>query len=763
MQEKNDIATSAKTPLLNPKELSSIYCELQGSTTNIPQYKDDPDSIGIENAFKVDFRQYVGETDPLPSSSKNKAVSASPLNQIFALLKNENRLMLQANAGTGKSSLILRLVDALTSTAHRSPDLLQLNKIGINKVLILEPTTAITEQLRQDFTSRGLSVPALDNQANRDEIRAAQDSEVVICCYDSLMKIEGFINSKTLIVVDEFHQLVVDYDFRNKERFNYLIEQIYKGRLLFMSATPLYYFCLPKNLSPYFGFKLVVGVAQIQQKVTMKPTIYQGRRKDVPAYLLSNYVNRNELLAVKFDSVMNLGIANDIAKENGFKSDMFTSKKRENKEGNKNYQSLMKNGTFEDRLNVIWFTTLLEAGVSIKEEIKNIVLVDVNEWNRAIQLMSRARYNHATGVNKNVSVVLLETEESRKKERPRSLPVIQRLYNKIGYAKHLAGVKEQYSNGELSTKLFTDTENERHYTITKEDGKEAINLLWILHKVYKESQQVGQEMTLKRIARFDNRVSVAPVQFIEVHKDPQFEAIREQAKAKEEQDLEALKSLLTNDHETLIHHCYKQTRDEETKENLWRAFPFLDKKDNISLEEFRHKNNLKSSSLITPYIKDIAFLHEHFRKVKLLDIIRFTCNNDREKVSNIVNDIKAKNRRFRARYSKKDISRNDRLFYEREQVINKKLGQLYRDLKRGQAKEWRTAKEWADIVNKALLKQSNKNAKITQKKAMETVKFLYEVEEKRTMKKGKRSRLYKLSKSYEMDDWEQLIIHNNKD
>ena len=211
-------------------------------------------SIPVKNAFKFPFQQYLSE------NIENK-LFIKPLDFIYRSIIESKKIIIQALAGTGKSTSIVELIN------NRFDNLVPL---GIRKIIIIEPTTSITKQLWEDIKAKhkmtfcasetfytNLStgkdpyphyngVGKLYNGARQKEKEfAIYDSIITVACIDSFNKIPTDIIEYSLIIVDEFHQLVNDYDYRNKEAFNLGWEKIQLAkRIVLMSAHPKLLFLL---------------------------------------------------------------------------------------------------------------------------------------------------------------------------------------------------------------------------------------------------------------------------------------------------------------------------------------------------------------------------------------------------------------------------------------------------------------------------------------------------------------------------------------
>jgi len=286
-----------------------LFC--LGANHRLTSYEDDPDSMAIDHCYKLDFAQHIGQEQP------NK-YGIKPLDFILHQIKEHDRLILESLAGTGKSTVLTKIVHqsqrsqtpqsvAIQVDSLISPNLETLSKLGIDRVIILEPTTAINAQLPEAFKEVGLTVAAIDNLADENDLQTALQSRVLMVCYDSLKKVYHLLTN-ALVIVDEYHQLPIDINFRSPTAFRLVIDGLEKAKkVLLLSATPNYLFTLPKEVYSGFGYKLIKGVPSVQNQIIIQPFACEGKRMDIPSYIFENSPKEQGLITIKFDSKANLG------------------------------------------------------------------------------------------------------------------------------------------------------------------------------------------------------------------------------------------------------------------------------------------------------------------------------------------------------------------------------------------------------------------------------------------------------------------------
>lgn len=685
--------------------LKEFILHLIGSNTRISKYKDDPFSIAVPHCYKVHFDQYIGQSKP-------NQFGVVPVESIKQRIAENHRLIIQSLAGTGKSTLVKMLIHQgeLDKDKIRIPDLEFFKSIGIDKVVILEPTTAINNQLFLDFKKEGLACGQLDSTITKFDEETAQQSSVVFCCYDSFIKMSLDL-SKTAIIVDEYHQLVNDFSFRHKERFTYLIEKISNAkRSIFLSATPNYLFTLPSKIHSAFGYKLLKGIPSTKNQLEVQPIIYDGKQKDITTYITENREEKG-LTTVKYDSKTNIDAIVQSLEMEGKKCDRFYSgsPKGERKENNENYQSIMEHGRLTEQLDFLFYTTLMEAGVSIKDRVTLNAIVDCNSWQKFIQLASRARYNKNTGANQLHKVWVFRSEDSIKKE-PQNYSnnkgVIEQLKDYLSTANKLSNLSNDMDREikELEQHTFNTKTDESNLKILHSRNTKGIFepcILGILNILYQKEQKAPFALFLERIKRFDNRVQIKPIKTEKLTEHEELEEIRASQKVdKEIASKEFLECLNSDFNMTVEAVCYLD------KKGSFKRFIRSVLETNTPLKrdiiEFISKHEKafqgKSQKRVIGNIAKIIYNNRSIAKQKVVNTV---LNNDPKRVEQYISVLNQQ-RRTSALYVEYDnVAGYDKYNNARYTNIKKEVAQLNKDINRNRRGEWVKSSTIKQMVNRA--------------------------------------------------------------
>lgn len=713
-----------------------------GCNSLIESYKDDTDSIRIDHCYKIDFAQYLGQTEP-------NQYGVTPIDFVLHQISQHDRLILESLAGTGKSTLLTLITHQGVTNARNltTPNIEYLRGLGIDRVIILEPTTAINTQLPQAFKELGLQVAAIDNLSDTNDLKTALESPVMMVCYDSLAKVQHLL-SNALVIVDEYHQLPIDINYRNPKAFRLVLQGIKTAKkVVLLSATPNYLFTLPKEVCNDFGYKLIKGVSSVQNKIVISPIIYNGKRKDLPLWVIENSPKDEGLITIKYDSKDNLAATNESLNNRGIACDFFHSGNPSRKENNVNYNSIMKTGYLSQKLRVLLYTTLMEAGVSIKENVVLNALLDVESWQKGIQLISRPRYNVSTGANKVINVQIFRSLKSTKKEfiQPKT-SIVERFKKELDKAQNECDILNGNTfDGDKSPKTkANDKKLEDVCFFNQDTNLYEPCVLWILRLLYEQEKNVPFEVLLKRMQRFDNRITINDIKDIEINVYPDLEEIRAVQKlSKEDANNRLLDLTKSNPLDVAQTVCYlhKNTDFKEMVKDVLKLpqVPKATVSDFLTAADGAFTGNEPNR-----IIKDICFFVEQGKCIE--SAVNTVVSTEKKEIEDLKSQT-ARKERHNGVFNG-TISAVAQLQYGRERAIVKRLDIIKRDGKAGKRSEWLTSKDVTTTINKAIKGLDSEYKEfltlVSQSKAMVILNDLYEVERMQKREGKKRVWVYKI-------------------
>lgn len=327
----------------------------------------------FSNVFHTPIKEYLCDTDLSYLQLKN---------HLWLIQK----LILQSPTGSGKTYLIL----------HRwANDPAFFEKMGIERIVYLCPTKSLGQQQAH---KHGIPFLSSLEKVNTTEIAK---SKVIAATFDQVKKLPKEWTITSLFVVDEFHTLTSEFDYR-AETMRRLLSLIKSAKnVLGITATP--------NLSLVKHLNYGLGVAEFEkkekaQKINITPIfLKKGGAKDVLADIEKRR-DKEKITVIKFDDVDLLNSYKEkLIKKHGESAVTLISSKTEAMSvNNAHYQSLMKTGRVGEEAKIVLCTKSLESGVNF-EFPAEIFYVFPLSTSSLLQMLTRPRINRQLDINLEVN------------------------------------------------------------------------------------------------------------------------------------------------------------------------------------------------------------------------------------------------------------------------------------------------------------------------------------------------------------------------
>ena len=469
---------------------------------------------------------------------------------------------MQAAAGAGKSTALIELADIFLNTDSYVNKLYFDANSRINRLVIAVPTVPLAEQLHKSFPNALLICGKV---RDREELRIAQ---IVICTYDSVLGVG--VNENTLLVIDEAHQLVSEYGYRSKATKSVLFAMHSAKYTLSLSATPNYLF------NQYFGFKLIFGVAEITNTKHINICEYTGKKAELLPYIIdkvSDTKSQNKgVTIVKIDNLTLARAGAEYAHKLGLTSEIFAGRNESYRDKNENYNSILNLSKLATKVDIIFTTCLIEAGVSIKDDIAHLYICDTLNADKLIQQLARPRYDANTGANKVLNATIFIKKDD--KEKPAKYinfdDCLAFSAEKVDY------LNSQKSNDYADKKLKDDPKN---YIYQDADTSYKVDILALLFDVNECTATKDVNLLSQRLKYTDKTISSIDFSTVILNENTLFAECLEGIKAQNEADKKAAVSALVlavNNSETnfdlVVLHLLSLTKDIYLRARLVRVF-----------------------------------------------------------------------------------------------------------------------------------------------------------------------------------------------
>jgi superfamily II DNA or RNA helicase len=301
---------------------------------------------------------------------------AHTLKALTNLVASASRLVLRAPTGCGKTYTVLR---------HIAPE--HYKKTGGVTVLAV-PTVAMAEQIKNEYHDlKPIVITGNESDLHRLYADEPLDTCIIISVYDSASRLLDIISEKnTLLVVDEMHKLVSDYNYRTSavRIMLCLIKQAH--RVLALSATPeLLFHEAPLNFT-YCTIKVeqerplhVHTRTYDKRDAAVLATIRDILHRHPSTTILLN-VNSKKLLRRTKILLMKSGLPESAV-------DIVT---RDTMDTSPEYRAATEQSRFTRP--VILSTNVLDCGVNILNEGRaHVIMVDEKNEDTVIQVANRFR------------------------------------------------------------------------------------------------------------------------------------------------------------------------------------------------------------------------------------------------------------------------------------------------------------------------------------------------------------------------------------
>jgi hypothetical protein len=425
-----------KNALLSPAPLRSIT--LTKSGTQIP-------------AWQLSIHYKLSDEKPALKALTN-------------LLDSASRLVLRAPTGCGKTYTVLR---------HIAPE--HHKKTGGVTVLAV-PTVAMAEQIKNEYRDlKPIVITGNESDLHRLYADTPLDTCVIVSVYDSAARLLDVISEPTtLLVVDEMHKLVSDYDYRTSAMRTMLrlIKQAH--RTLCLSATPELLF----HEAPLSFTYCDVDVQQ-KRPLRFRQCAYDKREEAVVASILqtleaSNSSSDNTTILLHVNSKKLLKRTHKLLVKHGVPENAIDTITTDTLDTSPEYKSVTETSRFTRR--VILTTSVLDCGMNILNAGRaHIIMLDEKNEDTIIQVANRFRtaddiavhlFSATKKQNKKAATLPLFTEQHHFLHTRLTAEMVAEAFNASAGRNHTAdcGVGRKSTSRLADTMLHFDNKNNRWST-----------------------------------------------------------------------------------------------------------------------------------------------------------------------------------------------------------------------------------------------------------------------------------------------------------
>ncbi len=702
-------------------QFTPILTNILKSNDSIKQFKDDNYSIAIPHCYVVNFDQYLTDKQ-------------NNIEQLTQIISTHKRTLIQSAAGTGKSWGFFEVAQKLLSSEK------------YQRVVKVVPTLAICGQISNTAKEKGIYAYELKGSKNWsiDDEEGLRNSDLVISTYDSLTKIPLHYFNDTALFIDEAHQLCNDISYRNKAMIK-LYDYLNKATTVcYMTATPNYFF-FSDLVKPYLGdIKLIIGKHNLDNKIKVQIHTEVKNKKHAKVFLEEGVSNsKDSTICMKLDDSKVLNTWCDMDEKRGISSDYFTSQDSKQSTENKNYNSIQETGKLSSYLAILYYTTLMEAGISFKFLVSSIVVFDTKAACKLIQLATRARYNQLSGINKNIDFHILLSKQKNQYSKGRTGE--QQLKKHIETSIQLAELYNDSHSGDKRINKKTDFYQSFIYKDI--DGIWKVCIFSILHQIFKDQQnEQTPELLAKRLSRYDSRFLIENIAPLHIDKTPELTKLLQEVKVQHEVIKDkAIQSLCENPLKTIAAYLTR-LKDVDRKDSIRLALliPKFDKEDLIQYTQENKESFTRGGVKVIGKIVNLISKRNKHLGSSLIESISLieqkgikALEESTESALQVarIKLVKSSMRKFKkGEYELIEASEHDQLQFSIDRAITKVFDKIRDNASQGRIKGKLTALQITKKINKAIKGLITKP--IGRNKAIARLKVLYE------LKKNSKTKLY---------------------
>jgi len=322
-------------------------------------------------------------------SSKSKYLDVWQKELLLDMLIRHKKLMAQAPTGAGKTTMIKAMFDELLSGLN-----------GVERLIFCVPTLAILEQIKTDLTASNTDFCALDGSTTNETWKEAAHAKIILTTQNQIKNIPQTSIQTSCLIIDETHTLTNDVSYRSGVCYTAFKAAQTAKYCLCLSATP------PKYYTK-FGFEYLKLDVQQAQKKTVNFIKFEGEKASERASATLQFIkekSKDSTIAVFQNNVAGSENSVELLESDGLKNTIICSKEARYKDENKHYQSIVKDGVFDGDVDVVFFTSLLEAGVSIKSNVQNLLCLSPIHPDQLAQIIARFRHTNTTNGELNIFI-----------------------------------------------------------------------------------------------------------------------------------------------------------------------------------------------------------------------------------------------------------------------------------------------------------------------------------------------------------------------
>ncbi len=298
--------------------------------------------------------EYLQCTDLSINYSRRFSVKEYMSEAMIELIKYvelQSRTCIYADTGLGKTTAFINSFKRSIST----------------RAIFLVPLQSIAYQIHEDH-----SVPYLTGESDSRMHSKAKVSNIFVATYEQGVKYLGD-TKYDYVIIDEGHNLITANSYKSDviSELNHKLS-IIKSKVILLTGSPL-------NIFHFMGYDLIEVVKEriVKTKINERITKLTGYET-----LMSHVLTNDDKILIRYNNISDLELAKEVlCRDHGYKEDeiMVLQSSREVKRS-KLYQQLLKDKKFDDIIQIVLTTSVIDEGISIKQDgFSSVVFIETKK------------------------------------------------------------------------------------------------------------------------------------------------------------------------------------------------------------------------------------------------------------------------------------------------------------------------------------------------------------------------------------------------
>ena len=280
-----------------------------------------------------------------------KEFMSEAMTELIKYAEPQSKTCIYADTGSGKTTAFINFFKGNTPS----------------RAIFLVPLQSIAYQIHEDH-----SVPYLTGESDSRMHSKAKVSNIFVATYEQGVKyLED--TKYDYVIIDEGHNLITANSYKSDviSELNYKLS-IIKSKVILLTGSPL-------NIFHFMGYDLIEVAKEriIETKIIERITKLTGYET-----LMSHILNNDGKMLIRYNNISDLELAKEVlCGDHGYKDDeIMVLQSSKGVKKSKLYQQLLSEKKFDDIIQIVLTTSVIDEGISIKQDgFSSVVFIETKK------------------------------------------------------------------------------------------------------------------------------------------------------------------------------------------------------------------------------------------------------------------------------------------------------------------------------------------------------------------------------------------------